>query len=147
MVYKETLVCIFTMASKLGNLLACMENRLNNNIQAQFNAEPTLKKDQPEQPEVDTPEPDLEWKCLAHSKEDEYHVIYHNSMENFAKKLGTHGSAKRFMRYDTEWGKFDDGTDNITIKGIKNENGKIIRKVNSPTYFKGKDILFVASFH
>jgi len=54
---------------------------------------------------------------------------------------------KRFLLYSTSWGKFKDGTDNIAIIGETDANGAIKNLVNSPTFFKGKDILFVASFY
>ena len=85
-----------------------------------------------------------------HETEGErYHVIYHDSMHDFVMKLksASENTEKRLTIYSTEWGKFDDDTDNITIKGVINDQMTVTQKIDSPTYFKGKDILFVASFH
>ena len=75
------------------------------------------------------------------SSENEYHVICHSSMETFARTLmdesnRTINSPKTFFLYECSWGKFSDMSDNIKISCM-----------TSPTHFKGKNILFVASFH
>lgn len=71
-------------------------------------------------------------------------------MAAFAETLATRGRAsnKRFELCNTDWGKFEDGTDNITLGYTKkDEDGNSLSIIDSPTYFKGKDLLFIASFH
>jgi phosphoribosylpyrophosphate synthetase len=69
---------------------------------------------------------------------EEYYVIYHSTMETFVDSLISKSSQRRrrFEKCPTTWGKFSDGSDNIRIESVK-----------SPTHFKWKNILFVASFH
>jgi phosphoribosylpyrophosphate synthetase len=74
-------------------------------------------------------------------QKEKYHVIFHNSMEQFVDRLIEESNKKeskiQIQKYETEWNRFDDGDmDNIKIKGM-----------TSPTHFKNKNILFVASFH
>jgi phosphoribosylpyrophosphate synthetase len=136
------------MASSLGNLLANMEHRINCCIEPQSFS--TLNAEVPKISDVDDiePHPHQVWyeEC---KKRETYHVIYHQSMKQFAERLHKHESAdKKFELYNTYWDKFADGTDNITIGAIgRDENKNALSKINSPTYFKGKDLLFVASFY
>ena len=73
---------------------------------------------------------------------NEYHVIFHESMDGFARKLmeesnKTTGPSKTTLfLYNCRWGKFSDLSDDIEIENMK-----------SPTQFKDKNILFLASFH
>jgi phosphoribosylpyrophosphate synthetase len=70
-------------------------------------------------------------------------------MHKFAQQLRTHEGPtnKRFELHNILWKKFDDGTDHIIIDGIEEANGEITNTIQSPTFFKGKDLLFVASFY
>jgi phosphoribosylpyrophosphate synthetase len=134
------------MASSLGTLLAQMEHRLGSSLQQ---SQPHLLS-QSETPDTDTVEPHPQQLCYDQSKNEIYHVIYHSSMKTFAERLESRGrsSNKLFQLYKTNWGKFEDGTDNITLGYTKNDNdGNALSMIDSPTYFKGKDLLFVASFH
>ena len=73
---------------------------------------------------------------------NEFHVISHESMDGFARKLmeesnKTTGPSKTTLfLYNCRWGKFSDLSDDIEIENMK-----------SPTQFKDKNILFLASFH
>jgi len=74
-------------------------------------------------------------------QKEKYHVIFHHSMEQFVDRLIDESNKReskiQIQKYETEWNRFDDGDmDNIKIKGM-----------TSPTHFKNKNILFVASFH
>ena len=131
------------MASSLGNLLANMEHRINCCIEPQsFSTLDSKVVGRTEEIKLNTHQVECN-KC------ETYHVIYHKSMEQFAKRLHANKSTdKTFELYDTYWGKFADGTDNITL-GVTGEivKGNAPSKIDSPTYFKGKDLLFVASFY
>jgi phosphoribosylpyrophosphate synthetase len=136
------------MASALGNILAKMENRLSSSsavsvTESELREEHTwLSSDR-----SDTAGCNRQRACSDHTHCVTYHVIYHKSMQGFAKKLRSQGtSEKKFVLYDTEWAKFDDETDKITIQGAVNDKGEL-KPIDSPTYFKEKNILFVASFH
>jgi phosphoribosylpyrophosphate synthetase len=140
----------FTMASSLGTLLAKMEKRLGAVIPNQ----PLISLGECagiESRFVDTAEQDTQQQLYhdKQSKYETYHVMYHSSMLAFATKLkDAETQYKRFVLYDTDWGKFEDGTDNITLGKIRvGGNGNVISQIDRPTYFKGKDLLFIASFH
>ena len=70
---------------------------------------------------------------------EEYHVVFHSSMEMFVdamiKESKTISPNRTFIKYTTKWDMFDDDTDNIRIEGM-----------NSPEHFQGKNVIFVASF-
>ncbi len=72
--------------------------------------------------------------------DNQYHVLYHDSVELFVKSLQEesnkpeHGVSLKI--YNTVWDDFNDKTDNIRITGM-----------TSPTFFKDKNVMFVASFH
>lgn len=72
--------------------------------------------------------------------DDQYCVLYHSSVEKFAKdlvSLSTYSPSVVSMQLqETTWEKFNDGTDNIKIQNM-----------SKPQFFKGKNVLFVASFH
>jgi len=69
-----------------------------------------------------------------------FHVIYHPSMESFVSSFKKEASrkicGKTFYFYETTWGRFNDGTDEMKIQNM-----------TSPTHFRGLNVLFVASFH
>ena len=72
---------------------------------------------------------------------EHYHLLFHTSMEPFANKLIAKSQAlaptkTSFTPYTINWDRFNDKTDNIKINNMK-----------SPTHFKGKHVLFIASFH
>lgn len=79
-------------------------------------------------------------KSITALQKEMYHVIYHSSMNDFMDKLMTESmepySKVILQKYETEWNLFEDKTDKIKIQGM-----------SSPTHFKNKNILFVASFH
>ena len=55
---------------------------------------------------------------------------------NLIKESKNTDSTKTFTPYTTNWDRFNDKSDDIKINGM-----------NSPTHFKGKHVLFIASFH
>ena len=71
---------------------------------------------------------------------EKYHVVYHDSMEKFVENLNNESkktnSRIQLQIHKTKWGQFNDKSDNIKIEDM-----------TSTTYFKNKNILFVASFH
>jgi phosphoribosylpyrophosphate synthetase len=77
---------------------------------------------------------------LSSLLKEKYHVVYHDSMETFVDKLNTESQKKKsriqLQIHKTKWEQFNDKSDNIRIEGM-----------TSTTYFKNKNILFVASFH
>jgi phosphoribosylpyrophosphate synthetase len=77
-------------------------------------------------------------KTAQSDEYEEYYIIYHSTMEKFVDLLigKAHQFRRGFIKCPTVWGKFSDGSDNIRIDSVK-----------SPTHFKWKNILFVASFH
>lgn len=133
------------MASSLGSLLAKMDHRLGSHVQM-VNGGQCIGADV--KPDVDDQEPHPRWETISFGKYDEYHVIYQEKMHIFSKSLRQHGKgSKRFVLYNTRWDKFADGSDDIEIEGSVGVDNIVDHKIDSPTYFKGKDILFVASFH
>jgi len=135
------------MASSLGTLLAKMEKRLGVVIPNQ----PLISRGECAVFEAQYNDSDTQQR-LCHdeqSKYETYHVMYHSSMHAFAKKMKRAETPyKRFVLYNTNWGKFEDGTDNITLGSTGlDEKGNAISQIDRPTYFKGKDLLFIASFH
>jgi phosphoribosylpyrophosphate synthetase len=64
-----------------------------------------------------------------------YCVYAAPTMENIAKRL-EESNPSRFMYYGIDWGKFPDGTDNITMEGFHPQNN-----------IAGEHVLFIASFH
>jgi len=73
-------------------------------------------------------------------QDNQYYVIYHDSAKKFVddllEKSEKPGCNISLKKYETNWGEFNDGSDDIKILGM-----------TSPTTFKGKDMIFVASFH
>jgi phosphoribosylpyrophosphate synthetase len=70
---------------------------------------------------------------------EHYHIVYHETMRDFVDMLCTKSNGRdghKFTKVNTKWDKFTDGADYIQLTEVK-----------SPTHFKGKNILFVASFH
>ena len=132
------------MASSLGSILSRMEHRLNvAPTKLQFECVP--RKGEHTGSEVYSALP-----VTSIPGCEVYHVIYHKSMQEFAENLQSHATGdKRFLLYSTKWEKFPDGTDDIVIEGERHLGirGGIKTKINSPTFFKGKDLLFVASFY
>ena len=133
------------MASSLGSLLAKMDHRLGSHVQmvngGKYNG---MQASQ----DVDRIQPNPGWEIHEHDKYEEYHVIYQEKMHDFSERLRQNGTEKkRFIMYKTRWAKFSDGSDDIEILGAVGMTGNVTHEINSPTYFKGKDILFVASFH
>lgn len=134
------------MASSLGALLASMEHRINGCIDE---TPGTVIQSRVTGSEVDSIELEPRQACYEQKDCETYHVIYHDTMLAFATKLQQNKtSGKQFRLYNTLWEKFPDGTDNITLGAIgTDESEHDASEINSPTYFKGKNLLFVASFH
>jgi phosphoribosylpyrophosphate synthetase len=69
----------------------------------------------------------------------DYHIIYYKTMETFVddliRKSRNAPKRMRFEKCPTQWGMFNDSTDNIRIQNM-----------TTPTHFKGKNVIFVASF-
>ena len=132
------------MASSLGALLASMEHRINGCIDE---TPGTVLQAALKGKKVDTIKPRP--ACYEHKDCETYHVIYHDTMTAFATGLQEIKTPdKQFELYDTYWDKFADGTDNITLGAIERDTDKSgLSKIDSPTFFKGKNLLFIASFH
>mmetsp|Transcript_8665 Transcript_8665/g.21345 ORF Transcript_8665/g.21345 Transcript_8665/m.21345 type:complete len:490 (+) Transcript_8665:171-1640(+) len=71
----------------------------------------------------------------GHSGSTSYTIIAAPGMENFANSL-VDADPDRFTYFPTDWAKFPDGSDNITVGGF--------RPVNR---IRDENILFLASFH
>jgi phosphoribosylpyrophosphate synthetase len=132
------------MASSLGNILARMENRLSSSGPASIGGGVKAAFLQ-----CGDDKSKLEIECSDHTHCEVYHVLYHESMKTFAESMQTHGTPdKKFVLYNTYWDKFEDGTDNITLGATgRDSKKKATSMINKPTFFKGKDLLFIASFH
>ena len=74
------------------------------------------------------------------TQDNQYHVVYHESAKEFVDSLVRESNKQEhnisLKSYETNWGTFNDGSDDIKILGM-----------TSPTFFKGKNVMFVASFH